>query len=140
MSTTEPKVKKPKGPIRFEAIIPITIIWVVSLIYFTYFFDHHLKKAIEWAATQANGAEVNVNVVKTSFIKGEFLMEKIEVTNSEMPKFNLVEVGRVHFKYLWDALLRMKFVVEDASIDVIQMGTKRAHEGFVVPPPPPSES
>lgn len=79
-NTLEKKVKK-KGPIRFEAIIPVTIISLLSFVYFSFYFDLHLKNLFEYIGTQANGAEVNVGSVNTSFIKGSFSLNKLEVTD-----------------------------------------------------------
>lgn len=131
------KKKKAKGPIRFEAIVPFGIIVALIAFYFIVFFDSHLKSAIEFGATYANGAEVNVGSVKTSFIKGDFAIYDFQVTNVENPKLNTVEIGQMHFQFLWDALLRMKFVVQDASITNLQVGTTRKYPGRVTKKPDP---
>lgn len=138
--TTETKPKKAKGPIRVEVIFPVFILIGITYAYFTFYFDRHLKQGIEWAGTQGLGAEVNVGHLKTSFINGSFEMNKLEMTNKEKPTHNIIEIGRINFKFLWDALLRAKFVVEDASILTIQMDTKRSSPGKVIPPPPPSDN
>jgi len=132
--------QKKKGPIRFEAIIPVGILCTITFVYFSYYFDQHLKSGIEYVATQGNGAEVNVGSVHTSFLQGSFKLEKLEVTDKEQPTLNLIEIEKVHFKYLWDALLRFKFVVDDASIDNIQIGKPRKNPGKVLPPEPAKPS
>lgn len=137
MAPKEVKKPKAKGPLRLEAIIPVTIIVVLVVVYVSYFFDLHLRKGIEWVGTKANGAEVNVGNLRTSFIKGSMLIEKIQVTDKTNPKVNLVEIGSMHFQLLWDALLRAKFVVDDASILQIQFKSPRKTAGYVVPPTPP---
>ncbi len=134
--TKEIKKKKIKGPIRFEAIVPVAIISVLGYAYFSWFFDQHLKTGIEYGATLANGAEVNVKSVRTSFLKGSFDLDGLEVTDKEQPTRNLISIDNIHFSYLWDALLRMKFVVEEASINQIQVFSKRATPGKVTPPKP----
>lgn len=140
--TTENKDKKTKakGPIRFEAIIPVAVISLITFIYFSYYFDLHMKKLIEYVGTQANGAEVNVDSIKTSFIRGTFDMNRLQVTDKEQPKRNILEIGNVHFGYLWDALLRMKFVVEEASINNVQLYKPRTSPGKVLPPEPAKPS
>lgn len=132
------KAPKKKGPIRWEAIIPVAVISVIAYAYFTWYFDLHLKRLIEYVATQGNGAEVNVASVRTSFLKGSFDLDGFEVTDKEKPTHNLVSIQNIHFQYMWDALLRMKFVVDDASINQIQISSKRKSPGHVLPPPPPS--
>ncbi|MBY0516712.1 MAG: TIGR03545 family protein [Bacteriovoracaceae bacterium] len=140
MNAQEKKPVKKKGPIRFEAVIPVTVIMLATMGYFSWFFDQHLKSAIEYVATQANGAEVNVASVKTSFLKGSFDLNGFEVTDKEQPSRNLVSLDNVHFQYMWDALLRMKFVVDDASINQIQVYSPRKTPGRVLPPEPASPS
>jgi uncharacterized protein (TIGR03545 family) len=134
------KKQKKKGPIRFEAIIPVAILSLLTFIYFSYYFDHHLKKVFEYVGTQANGAEVNVDLVKTSFLSGSFELDRLQVTNPERPSHNSLEIGSMRFQYLWDALLRMKFVVKEASITNIQLMKPRSRPGYVLPPKPASPS
>jgi uncharacterized protein (TIGR03545 family) len=135
----EKKIKK-QGPIRFEAIIPIAIICTLVFVYFTYYFDHHMKKLVEYVGTQANGAEVNVDSINTSFLRGSFDLNKLQVTDKERPTHNTLEIGNMHFSYLWDALLRMKFVVQEASINNIQIAKPRSKPGRVLPPEPAKPS
>ncbi len=134
------KAPKKKGLIRWEAIIPVLVLCLLGYGYFTRFFDNHLKHLIEHVGTQANGAEVNVAGVRTSFLKGSFDLDGLEVTDVEKPSRNLVYIGNVHFQYLWDALLRMKFVVEDASINDIRALSPRKTPGRVLPPSPATPS
>lgn len=136
----EPKKKKAKGPIRYEAIIPVLVISLLTFLYFSFYFDLHLKKLIEYVGTQANGAEVNVDGVRTSFIRGSFDLDRLQVTNGEKPALNALEIGNIHFGFLWDALLRAKFVVEEASINNIQLMSKRSSPGHVLPPAPAKPS
>jgi uncharacterized protein (TIGR03545 family) len=136
----EIKKNKKKGPIRFEAIIPVFVLCLITFLYFSFYFDHHMKKLIEYVGTQANGAEVNVDSVRTSFIRGSFDLDRLQVTDVERPTHNSLEIGNMHFQYLWDALLRMKFVVDDASINNIQLLKPRTSPGKVLPPKPASPS
>ncbi len=134
------KPKKAKGPIRFEAILPISIIIGLIWAYFFFFFDSHVRRAIEYGGTLAHGAEVNVASVKTDFLGASLEIRGIQVTNAEAPAKNLIELGLIRFEMLWDALLRGKVAVEDASILDIRLGTERKRPGRVLPPTPPSES
>lgn len=128
--------KKRGGPIRYEAIVPVLVLCLLTFLYFTYYFDRHVKGIIEYVGTQVNGAEVNVSSLDISFIQGSFDMNRLEVTDKEAPKRNSLEIGNVHFQFLWDALLRMKFVVEDASITNVQLNKPRRSPGKVLPPKP----
>ncbi len=139
-NTKEQKKNKPKGPIRYEAIIPVLVLSIITFVYFSYYFDSHMKKLVEYAGTEINGAEVNVDSVRTSFLRGSFDMDRLQITDPEKPTHNSLEVGSMHFQYVWDALLRMKFVVEDASITNIQLLKPRTSPGRVLPPKPASPS
>lgn len=139
-STAAPKPVKKKGPIRTEAVVPSLIILALIYAYFYFFFDGHLRRGMEYVATQVHGAEVNIGHLKTSFLGASFEMGNLEVTDKEQPSRNLFSVGEMRFKLVWDALLRMKAVVDEASILNIQAYTKRARPGRILPPPPPSES
>jgi uncharacterized protein (TIGR03545 family) len=131
--TTPKTEKKAKGPIRFEAVVPFTIIVALTFVYFKFFFDIHLKKAIEIGGYYANGAEVNVADIDTSFWKLSFDLYGLQVTNAENPKKNSIEIGHIHSELLWDALLRFKFVVPDASITGIKTWSDRKTVGKVKP-------
>ena len=139
-NTKETKIPKKKGPIRFEAIIPVLVMSLLTFGYFSYYFDHHLKSLFEYVGTQGNGAEVNVASVKTSFLRGSFDFNGLKVTDKEKPTHNMLEIENMHFQYVWDALLRMKFVVDDASINNIQISKPRKHPGKVLPPEPAKPS
>lgn len=137
---SDKKAPKKKGPIRFEAIIPVLVLSTITFVYFTYYFDAHLKRLFEYVGTQGNGAEVNVASVNTSFLRGSFDLNGLQVTDKERPTHNMLEIENIHFQYLWDALLRMKFVVDDASINNIQIAKPRKAPGKVLPPEPAKPS
>lgn len=134
-NTTKPaKVKKAKGPIRFEAVVPFTIIVVLVIVYFKLFFDSNLKSAIELGGYYANGAEVNVASVHTSFWDLSFELDGLEVTDSKRPTKNLIKIEHIYANLLWDAILRFKFVVEKSGVTGIQTYVDRNRPGKVKPP------
>lgn len=131
---TQVKTKKSKGPIRFEAIVPFAIVVALVIIYFKLFFDSHLRRAIEFGGYHANGAEVNVADVNTSFWRLSFELRGLQVTNPENPSKNTLEIGRIHSRLLWDALLRFKFIVPEAGIEGVKTWSDRKKVGKVKPP------
>ena len=139
MNSKEKKIKK-KSLLRLEAIIPVSVIVLLSFFYFSYFFDANLKSGIEYIGTQVNQAEVNVGSVHTSFLQGSFKLNGLQVTDKDNPKFNTVKIGQIKFAYLWDALLRLKFVVNEASITEIEVNSPRKSPGRVLPPSPAKPS
>ncbi|MBC7741363.1 MAG: TIGR03545 family protein [Bdellovibrionaceae bacterium] len=136
MTTEIMKTKKTQGPIRWNAIIPFLIICLLFWAYFYFFFDLHMRRALEWGGYKALGAEVNIGEFKSSFLKGNVQIKKIELTDSKEPDFNALELADVRFDVNWDALVRVKFVVEEMAVEGIQFKSKRSSRGKVAPPPP----
>ncbi|WP_374030959.1 TIGR03545 family protein [Bdellovibrio bacteriovorus] len=114
------------------------IICAVIGLYFHFFFDSHLRKGMEWAGYKAVGAEVNIAKVETSFFNASLRIQGIEVTDAEKPTHNSLNIGDIRFSMLWDALLRAKVVVNEAAVEQIAFGVKRARPGRVAPPEPVS--
>jgi uncharacterized protein (TIGR03545 family) len=129
--------QKPVGPIRWNAIIPFTFFSLLIGLYFHFLFDLNLKKGLEWMGTKVVGAEVNIRDFKTSFFNASLRIQGVELTDAETPTHNSLSIGDIRFALLWDALLRVKFVVNEAVVEQIEFGKKRAYPGRVLPPPPP---
>jgi uncharacterized protein (TIGR03545 family) len=137
--TSTEKPKKKKGPIRTEAVIPFAIVVLLTWGYFHFLFDYHLKKTFEFAGYHLLGAEVDIDKVETSFFKGTFRVQGVEVTNSEKPSHDMVKIGDIRFGVLWDALLRAKFVVDEMAVEQIEIDVPRKRPGKVKPPEPVKE-
>lgn len=136
MGGQEP-VKK-QGPIRFEAIVPLAIIIGLMVLYFMLFFDAHLRRGIEYGATQANGAEVNIGRLQTSFWDASVVIGLVEMTNPQQPERNRLQLGEMRFSMTWDALLRGKILIQEATVEDVLFDTPRKSPGLVLPPAPPS--
>lgn len=128
------KKQKAPGIIRWNAIIPFTIILILFMAYMHFFFDSHIKSAMEWAGYKALGAEVNIAKVKTSFSEANISIQGIELTDSEKPTQNAIKIGEVKFGMLWDALLRARIVVNEAAVEQIEFAVPRQTPGKVAPP------
>ncbi len=129
--------KKIKGPIRTEAVVPFFIIMVITYCYFHFLFDLHLKKAIEFGGYQALGVELNIEQIKTSFFDGSFQLKKLELTDSENPQHNAVEIGEIRFSIPWNGLLRARLIIDEIAVEQIGINTLRKTKGKVKPPEPP---
>lgn len=130
------KPVKKQGPIRFEAVIPMLIVVGLVVLYFSLFFDTHLRRGIEYAAEQANGAEVNIGRLRTSVFDASVLIADVQMTNPEQPERNRLQVGEIRFRTLWDALLRGKVMIDEAAIEDVQIDTPRRRAGYVLPVEP----
>lgn len=134
----QPPVKK-QGPIRFEAIVPLLIVVGLIALYFTLFFDTHLRRGIEYAATRANGAEVNIGRLHASVFSASVLIGDVQLTDPGQPQRNRLQIGEMRFRMLWDALLRGKVMIDEAAIEDVQIDTPRQSAGYVLPPEPEDE-
>jgi uncharacterized protein (TIGR03545 family) len=125
------------GLIRWKFGVPLAL-GILALVLYTFLLlDQQLRWVVEKLATNANGAEVNIGSLKTS-LSGFYLeIQKVQMTDPEAPEFNRLEVGKMRFDLGSSGLLRGKFIVEDASMQDIQIRSKRAKPGRVLPPPPP---
>jgi len=130
------KPVKKQGPIRVEAVVPMLVVVGLIVLYFSLFFDAHLRRGLEYGATQANGAEVNIGRLQTSVFKASMLIGDVQMTDPLQPQRNRVQIGEVRFGMLWDALLRGKVVIDEATIEDVQIDTPRKQAGKVLPPPP----
>ncbi|MEK7356534.1 MAG: TIGR03545 family protein, partial [Bdellovibrionota bacterium] len=97
----------------------------------------HLRAGMEYVGTNANGAEVNVGKIRTSFWKASLAIYDIQITDADQPAKNKIQVGEMRWQMMWDALLRGKVAISDASILEIAIGVPRKRPGRVLPPDPP---
>lgn len=135
-STVKPRRQ---GILRLEAIIPLLIVIGLVWLYGVLFLDGHLRRGLEFLATRANGAEVNIGALKTRWFEPAIEIHDIQVTDANVPERNLVRIGTVRLAMAWDALLRAKVVVEHAEVLQVGINTPRARPGRVLPPQPASD-
>ncbi len=131
------KPVKKQGALRIEAVVPMLIVVGLIVLYFSLFFDAHLRRGLEYGATQANGAEVNIGRLQTSVFKASMLIGDVQMTDPMQPMQNRVQIDEVRFRMLWDALLRGKVMIDEAIIEDVQIDTVRKRAGKVLPPSPP---
>lgn len=138
------QAQKPKKGLnrflRLEAVVPIALILVLTGAYFKFFFDSHLKAATEWGLTTALGVEVNISAIETKVSDLSLKVKKIEITDSQAPQLNVIQIGEIRFSALWDALLRAKVVINEAAVEQVEFAVPRKKPGYVAPPPPPEET
>ncbi len=116
------KVKK-KSPVRIEFVIPISIIIIASMAYARFFLDGNLRSVLQFVGSRVNEAEVNIGSIKTSFLNGSLTLSDIQITDKDNPEYNSLEIKKINFDVMMEALLKAKFVVDDATIENIH--TKR---------------
>ena len=131
------KPQKSKGPLRLEALIPIAIVSAGTWAYAAFMLDGHVRKGLEFALSKGYGAQVDIAGVDINFREPSLTFERIQLTDKEKPSLNALEIGKIRFALLWDALLRAKIVINESSITGISLYSPRKTPGEVFPPPPP---
>jgi len=134
VKASKKKPTKAKGPLRTGALIPLVLFFLIVVVYMSLFFDNHLRWGLQYGATYANGAEVNIGALNINWGEPSLTISKIQVTNKEKPTHNLVSVGKFKLQLLWDGLLRGKVVVPDSGIENIAANSERKRIGRVLPP------
>lgn len=127
------KVKK-KSPVRIEFVIPISIIIIASMAYARFLLDGNLRSVLQFVGSRVNEAEVNIGSIKTSFLNGSLTLSDIQITDKDNPEYNSLEIKKINFDVMMEALLKAKFVVDDATIENIQINTKRDKVGKLITP------
>lgn len=128
------------SPFRTGVIVPTIAFTGLFFLYAHSFLDHHLKKMIEYTATRFHGAEVNLDYLNLNFIESSLVIKNVQITNPKNPMQNSFEIEKLHFDLSGDALLRMKFVMDDASIHQLKMNTPRKKAGKIIPMSPAKPS
>ena len=138
---SEPKMSqkktKSKGPIRLEAVIPMTLLLIAVWAYAVFLLDGHVRRGLAFALSKGYGAQVDIDNVSISFRDPSLTIERIQVTDKSQPLLNVLEIGKIRFAMLWDALLRAKVVIDESSVTGIALYSARKTPGEVYPPPPP---
>jgi uncharacterized protein (TIGR03545 family) len=116
---------------RKKIIVPVLVFFVLAGTYVHLFLDANLKFAIRKGLELAGGAEVNVESVNLSIVDGTFVIENLEITDPSKPEYNLVSFEKFNFNVSSVDLLKLKFIVDDASLHNFVFGSKRAHKGWV---------
>lgn len=132
MNPSKTNLKK-KSIIRWGALAPVSIIICLTAVYFVLFFDHNLKSGLEKIASKLNGAQVDISSLKTNFLAPSLEIRGLKFTNPEHPELNHFEVGNISWKLNWNALIKAKFLIEEARVEQISFATKRTSPGKVYP-------
>lgn len=127
------KKMKKKSFIRTGAVVPFIVFTTLVVLFGIFLLDGTIKSTAELVLEKINGAEVNISDVNTNFKNLSIEISEIAITNKEKPSFNKLNIEKISFNVLWDALLRGKFVIELAEIKGILLNKKRTYPGKVFP-------
>ncbi|MBV9080475.1 MAG: TIGR03545 family protein [Elusimicrobia bacterium] len=118
-----------KSIIRWKFVVPAGILLTALIVFFVIFFDPLASHFICKAASKVNGAKVEMSGFHTKFAAGRLEIGKLMVTNRKEPMQNIVECGPMTFQLEPSEAIRMRFVIDDASIHNLQFNTPRKSSG-----------
>ncbi len=127
------KVTLKKSIIRSEALLLIAAIFTVLTIYFTFFFEIHLKWLAQKTISKIYGAEVNMSSLSLSLNPISLVINNIQFTNHQKPSHNLFEIGELSFKLNSQDLMFASFTTEEAFLTGLKVNRLRKRPGYVSP-------
>ncbi len=125
--------KKTKYIRRIGAVLAVIVI-VISLIVATLLKDETVKEYATKAMTRVNGAEVNLEEIGISILKGAVSASGIQVTDPENPVNNQVSIEEVTADASVYKLLLGKVIMEEVKISNVRFNQQRSTPGKVVEP------
>ncbi|MFN0117639.1 MAG: TIGR03545 family protein [Elusimicrobiota bacterium] len=126
--------------IRWKFVIPMLIFLAAFIVFFKFFFDPLLEKSIEYVGSQANGAKVEIDHLKTNLLKGRFEIERLQVANELAPMTNVFESGTMALELVLGDLFSKRFIINELKLAHLQFGTARKTSGAIPKKPKPADA
>lgn len=114
---------------RWQGLIIFAGIMALVILFWVVFLDLILEKTIETYATEANGARVDIGNLDVSLFPAGMKIEDIQITDPDSPMKNALQVGGARFLVNTRLLLRSKVIIDQMSIEQIQLNTPRKKSG-----------
>ncbi len=129
------KNSNPKGIkiFRGKILSLLVLIGILVAVYINFFMDMHLRWGIRKILTDANCAQVDIGTVKTDLKNAKLYMNNLRITNYHIPEENLLNFDKITFEFLWDGLLRKKFIIENSNINELSFHENRKQVGSTFP-------
>jgi len=109
------------------------LLGILLAIYISFFLDFHLRWGLKKILTDANCAQVDIQSVETDLKNASFKISDIRITNYHVPEENLLHFDEISLSFLWDGLLRKKFIIEKSKINELSFHKTRPSKGRVYP-------
>ncbi len=122
-------IKKNKGMVsRWKASILIFIVAAV-LVFNIFFKDRLVKNAVESGLESVFNADVEINRLKLSLIKGTISYHSLVIADAENTSRNLLETGPSEFRVNIAELLSKRIRIEEMSLTEFRWDTQREVDG-----------
>lgn len=121
--------------IRWKALLPLSVLLGLIVVWGVFFADWTLKLAVEKGGTAAVGARVELADAKLGILSGHVTLDGLQVTNPNAPMTNLVEVEALVFDIGILPALEKKVVIDTVAARGIRFNTPRQTSGALPPKP-----
>jgi len=118
--------------IRWWGFIAFFAVAALAAVFWLFFADNIVRRAVERTGTALAGAEVDVDRARLSLTPLGVALSGIQVTDPKNPSTNSIEIGRIAFGLDIPHLLRRKIIIQEMSAEGLRFGTARKKPGFVV--------
>lgn len=125
--------------IRWKALLPLSVLLGLLVVWGVFFADWTLKLAVERGGTAAVGAKVELADATLGILDGNVALEGLQVTNPNAPMTNLVEVEALVFDLGVLPALEKKVVIDTVAARGIRFNTPRQTSGALPPRPAGAE-
>ncbi|MFQ3675298.1 MAG: TIGR03545 family protein [Endomicrobiia bacterium] len=119
--------------IRWKAVLPLTIVIILIVIFFSIYFPVMLKNGIIFAGESIFGAKVEIKKLSLNYAKLGITISQLEVANKNKPMTNLFQIGEIKFSMKPLLLLEKKVLIEEMSVKNVQLNTPRKTDGTLPP-------
>jgi uncharacterized protein (TIGR03545 family) len=119
------------GRIRRSGVIAFVVVTALLAAVWWLLVDGMIECAIERAGTQAVGAKVELAAADLTLLPLGLTLTGLQVTDSDEPMTNAVEVSRISFLMDGLNLLRRKVIINEMTVDGVRFGTPRKTSGAI---------
>lgn len=117
--------------IRWQGTITFVVLITLTVLFFYFFADSLIKKALISSAESSFGAEVNITDVELTFSPLAFKVIELQVTDKDAPSQNLFSFGQAAVAVdVWQYLFG-KIIIEKLEVSDLGFGEARAKPGKV---------
>lgn len=116
---------------RWKGIIPFVIITAVIYIFTVYYLDGYLRRALVKQGTKINGALVDVDSLRLSFMKSRLTIRGLRATDPENLMRNRLEIPAITADFRFLPLLKKRVVIEKMQVADVQWATPRTKPGAI---------
>lgn len=130
-SESEQSTSLIKRLVRTEVLTTVFVVFFVLFGYAYFFLDDHVEWGLEYLLGRSIGAEVNIGDLTTGWVTPKLTLHRFRITDPSEPARNIIELETLGVELSLDALLRLKYVINDASLEGLRTGTPRETPGWV---------